>query len=95
MIDLQNLTPEQEAEVEDVFKNALKLAGEISSLMEGKHPATQSGAVVFVLAAIVINDLDNKRFENSDAAIAHYVEGVHSVLQDMMNAKKRSASIVQ
>jgi hypothetical protein len=95
MIDLQNLTPEQEAEVEDVFKNALKLAGEMSHLMEKKHPAVQSGAVVFVLAAIVISDLDNKRFKNADESIAHYVEGVHSVLQDMMNAQKRNEDIVQ
>jgi hypothetical protein len=34
------------------------------------------------MAAVVARDVENQRFEDAEAAIAHYIEGVRAVLED-------------
>lgn len=82
MNDFMDLTEEQKTEVDNIFKRALDLSSKLAAVINGEHPATQSGAVVFVMAAVVARDVENQRFEDAEAAIAHYVEGVRAVLED-------------
>ncbi len=94
-VDTLALTPEQEAEIDAAFKNVIELAGKVSEVIDGNHAAVQSGAIVFVLAAIVAADMANKRFSNHDEAIEHYVEGVKAVLQDAHASKAVKPERVQ
>ncbi len=82
-IDPNNLTPEQQKEVDTAFQNSAKLSVELSEILQ-KHPIIeQVGSVIMILGAIVLSDLESGRFDTADAAAAHYIEGALAVVADM------------
>lgn len=90
MSDFETLTPEQQAEVNEAFKGALELATELVKVMEGKPSAVQAGGAVFIMAAIVCSDIEAGRFKDEHEALAHYIEGVHAVIEDRLGAEARA-----
>ena len=81
------LTPEQEAQVENLFLNARNLANTMGRVMDTYESAEQAGAVAMILGAIILRDLEAERFADFEEAAAHYVSGAHALHKDLHSSE--------
>lgn len=81
------LTPEQEAQVENLFLNARNLANTMGRIMETYESAEQAGAVAMILGAIILCDLEAERFATFEEAADHYVSGAYALHKDLHSSE--------
>lgn len=93
MNDIDNLTDEEQAEFQDFIKKSKQAAKDVAKAVSDRDPRLAIPAAVLFLAATVIQQTEEGRFESIEEAVHHVADGVYLAVQDILKGPAHGEAV--